>query len=334
MRALTFEKVGQPLHLRERPPLEPGPAEVVVRLEAAALNRRDYWITRGLYPGLVEGVVPGSDGTGRVVRVGEGVRETELGREVIIDPSLDWGDRDDVQGPDYRILGMPDDGTLADEVVVPHSSLHDRPAHLSVEEAAALPLAGLTAYRALVTRGRCRSTDTVLISGIGGGVATMALGMARAIGARVLVTSSSPEKIERARALGAEAGIDYRDEDWHRKLRKEHGAPDLVIDGAGGKDHAHLVDLLAPGGRLVSYGATQGPPGSLDLFKVFWKQLDLLGSTMGSPADFAAMLELVESASLRPVIDRVLPLEKIGEALEALDASRQFGKIVLRTSES
>jgi NADPH:quinone reductase-like Zn-dependent oxidoreductase len=171
--------------------------------------------------------------------------------------------------------------------------------------------------------------ETVLISGIGGGVATFALQYAVAKNASVYVTSSSQEKIDRAVALGAHAGFDYRSDDWPKQFMSEYGTADLIIDSAGGDGYAQLIEVAAPGGRIVNYGATAGPPGKLDLFKVFWKQLHLIGSTMGSPDDFAAMLELVTTYEIEPVIDEVFPLAEGNTALERMRDSKQFGKIVL-----
>jgi zinc-binding alcohol dehydrogenase/oxidoreductase len=332
MQALVLRQVKQPLSLEERPPLEPGPDQVVVGLKAAALNRRDYWITQGLYPGIKTPVILGSDGAGVVIRAGENAAEWQ-DREVVINPGLDWGDRQDVQSKQFHILGMPTDGTFAGEVLVAAAQLAERPSHLTWHQAAALPLGGVTAYRALFTQGRLQAGESLLITGIGGGVATLALQFAVASGARVWVTSSSPEKIEQAVALGAEGGFPYTHGDWARELAKV-ATPDLILDSAGGEGHAALVELAAPGGRLVHYGATAGPPKKLDLFKIFWKQLQLIGSTMGSPDDFADMLELVARKEIAPQVDGVFPLADGTQALEQMRNSPQFGKLVLEIPEA
>lgn len=330
MKALTLQEVKKPLELIEREALEPGPNEVVVELAASALNRRDYWITQGMYPGIEPPVVLGSDGAGVVTKTGSELGNFWQGREVIINPGLNWGDSSSVQAEPFSILGMPRDGTFANEVVVPASQLHDKPAHLNWEQAAALPLAGVTAWRALFTQGQLQAGENVLITGIGGGVATFALQFAVAASAQVWVTSSSGEKIQRAVELGARGGFDYTNEDWGKKYLAEAPAPNLIIDSAGGRGYGALVNLAAPAGRIVNYGATTGPPEKLDLFKVFWKQLRIQGTTMGSPADFEAMLRTVEKHEISPVVDRVMPLSEGNAAIESMQSAPQFGKVVLR----
>ena len=329
MQALTLKQIKAPLELEQRSALIPASGEVVVRLKAAALNRRDYWITQGMYPGIEPPVVLGSDGAGVVSQVGDGVDESWVGREVIINPSLDWGDVQSYQGKAFTILGLPRDGTFATEVTVPATQLHAKPAHLNWQEAAALPLAGVTAYRAVFSQGELQSDQTMLVTGIGGGVATFALQCGVAAGANVWVTSSSAEKIQRAVELGAAGGFNYREENWWKEMSKQAGAPNLIIDSAGGAGYGALLNLAAPGGRIVNYGATAGPPEKLDLFKVFWKQLSIQGSTMGSPTDFVAMLELVNKHEIRPLIDRVMSLAEGNDALNLMKSSPQFGKYVL-----
>lgn len=332
MKALTLKQIKTPLELLERHDLTPRSGEVVLKLAAAALNRRDYWITQGMYPGIELPVVLGSDGAGVVVQIGSEVDPSWLNREVIIDPALNWGDNEAVQSDQFTILGLPQDGTFATQVVVAASQLHDKPGHLNWHEAAALPLAGVTAYRAVFSQGGLRSGETILITGVGGGVATIALQFAVAVGADVWVTSSSPEKIQRAIELGAKGGFNYREDDWHKKFVKSAGSPNLIVDSAGGSGYASLLSIATPGGRIVNYGATAGPPEKIDLFKVFWKQLRLQGSTMGSPQDFAQMLELVKKHRIHPVIDRVFPLTEGNDAIQMMKSSPQFGKYVLAIS--
>jgi NADPH:quinone reductase-like Zn-dependent oxidoreductase len=329
MKALVLEEVKCPLQLEQRDDLVPGPGEAIIALKAAALNRRDYWITQGMYPGIQLPVVLGSDGAGVVKRLAEGVSQDWLQREVIINPGWNWGDSSAAQSNEFHILGMPGDGTFASEVRVPIACLAAKPEHQSWHEAAALPLGGVTAYRAMFTQGRLQPGERVLISGVGGGVATFALQYALAAGADVLVTSSSTDKITKAIQLGATAGFDYTVVDWHKQLLSEHGPVDLMIDSAGGDGYANLVDVAAPGGRIVNYGATAGPPRKLDLFKVFWKQLHLIGSTMGSPEDFANMLTFVNQYKIKPVVDEVFPLADGNTAIERMKNSRQFGKLVI-----
>jgi NADPH:quinone reductase-like Zn-dependent oxidoreductase len=224
---------------------------------------------------------------------------------------------------------MPDDGTLAEEIKVPLAQAVRKPKHLSFEQAAALPLAGLTAYRAL-RRGRLRPGETVLIPGIGGGVSTSALMLARHLGARVLVTSSSHEKIQRAQGLGAEFGVNHHDPDWDRQLLSAVGAaPDLAVDGAGGDTFVRCINLVRPGGRVVTYGATTGP-AQIEVRRVFFKQLDVLGTTMGTEAEFVEMLALVEAGKLSPLIDDVFPLAEAATAFARMEQGQQMGKIVLK----
>lgn len=329
MKALTLEELRTPLELQERNEANPGADEVVVKLSAASLNRRDYWITQGMYPGIELPVVLGSDGAGVVELTGADVDQSWLNREVIINPGLNWGSNEAFQSAEFTILGLPHDGTFASKVIVPASQLHVKPSHLSWQEAAALPLAGVTAFRAMFSQGGLEPGETLLITGIGGGVATFALHFAVAVGANVWVTSSSSEKIQRAIDLGAKGGFNYREADWSKRFVKAAGSPNLIIDSAGGADYSSLLSIAAPGGRIVNYGATSGPPEKIDLSKVFWKQLRLQGSTMGSPTDFSQMLQLVETHEIRPVIDRVFPLSEGNEALQLMKTSPQFGKYVL-----
>jgi NADPH:quinone reductase-like Zn-dependent oxidoreductase len=328
MRAVQFSAVNT-LAVVDLPEPRPGAGEVVVTLRAAALNHRDVWILAGQYAGLTFPCVPGSDGAGVVSAVGTGVDPAWLGREVILYPSLEWGRDQRAQGPQFTILGMPRAGTLAEQVAIPAAQLTLKPAYLTWEEAAALPLAGLTAYRAVFSRGNLQSQERILISGIGGGVAQCALQFAVAAGAEVWVTSSSPEKIARAVALGARGGFDYRDAGWVAAALQQAGPFDLVIDSAGGEGFGRLVDVTAPGGRIAFFGATRGD-AALPVRKVYWRQISLLGTTMGSPADWAAMVGFVERHRLRPVISDVFPLAQAGEAFALMERGAQCGKIVVK----
>jgi len=329
MHALVLEEINKPLRFTERPDATPGPGEVLVAVHAASLNRRDFWITQGMYPGVKMPVVLGSDGAGIVTDVGEGVEPQWRDQPVVINPGLAWGANRAVQSSDFRILGMPDDGTFATQVVVPVAIVHQKPEHLSWQQAAALPLGGVTAYRALFTQGQLQRRDRVLVTGVGGGVATLTVQMAVAAGATVYVTSSSDEKLQRAKELGAAAGFNYTRKEWPAELKAKAGAVDLVVDSAGGEGYEAVVSLASPGGRIVSYGATTGPPKKLDLFKVFWKQLRLVGTTMGSPEDFQEMIEFVGRHQIAPTIDQVVPLAEGGSAVERMRDSPQFGKMVL-----
>ncbi len=332
MNAIVLRETDRPekIAVSQVPDPIPGPGDAIVGLRAAALNHRDAWIAQGRYAGITLPVILGSDGAGEVLEVGTGVPNSWLGTRVVINPSLDWGDDHLAQGRTYRILGMPDDGTFAERVKVPATNLVAKPEGLSWEEAAALPLAGLTAYRALVTRARVQPGESVLITGIGGGVATLALLIARHLNARVFVTSGSDAKLARAREMGAAGGVNYRLTDWGRQVQSlTGGGPDVIVDGAGHDAFPILLEIAKPGGRLVSYGATTGSPTAVEIRRVFWKQLSVLGTTMGTPQEFAAMVKLFEGSSLRPVVDQVQPLAEASRAFARMDAAEQFGKIVL-----
>lgn len=335
MQAIVLRDLGGPEHLRLEsvPDPQPGPGEVVVRLKAAALNHRDVWIRRGQYAGIKLPVILGSDGAGSVSAVGPKVDAKLLGREVVINPGLDWGADDRVQGPHFRILGLPDDGTYAELVKVPASAVYPKPAGWSWEEAAALPLAGLTAYRAVVSRAQVGKGDWVLVTGVGGGVSQFVVQIAKARGARVVVTSASDDKLGRAKQkLGADGGANYRTGDWAKEIVRLCGGegPDVVIDSVGGETIGKAIEITKPGGRIVTYGATTGSVPQLEVRRIFWKQLSFLGTTMGTPAEFAAMLELFGKGTMRPMVDAMFPLADAGSAHRRMDEAAQFGKIVLR----
>jgi NADPH:quinone reductase-like Zn-dependent oxidoreductase len=331
MKAVVIPAIGQ-LELRDvsAPPLHDG--EVRVRLRAAALNHRDVWIRKGQYAGLKYPCIVGSDGAGVISDRASNVDAAWVGKEVIINPSFNWGDSPKAQGKTFSILGLPRDGTLAQEIAVPVDQVAPKPDYLTWEEAAALPLAGLTAYRAVFSRANVRAGERVLVSGVGGGVATFALQFAVAAGASVWVTSSSAEKIERARKLGAQAGFDYREADWAKKAQESAGPFDVIVDSAGGKGFINLVDAAAPGGRIVFFGATQGDPETLPMRKIFWKQLNLLGTTMGNPADWTNLVKFVTQHKIRPVISGVFSFDEARAAFDLMERGGQFGKIVLKIS--
>jgi len=321
MKAVRLDEVGGPqkLRLEEIARPVPGQGETLVRVRAAAFNRRDVFITQGLYPGIALPRTLGSDGAG--------VHE-DTDAEVVIDPMLGWGDDPKRWADGASILGMPHDGTFAQYVAVPRANVYPKPLHLSMEEAAAIPLAGLTAYRALFTRGGVRSGETVLIPGIGGGVQTFVLLFAKAAGARTIVTSGSDEKLERARALGADVTINYAaNPEWQKTLKR--GEVDLVVDSSGGDTLNKALSIVRPGGRLVLYGGTR-LEATIRIFPIFWNHLDILGTSMGSPQDFRAMLELVTQHEIRPAIDHVYSMDDVVDAAERLARSDQFGKVVLR----
>ena len=329
MRAVELRAFGGPevLAPAQLPDPEPGAGEVRVDVVAAALNHRDRWIRIG---GKVDlPAVLGSDGAGVVSAVGPGATGVHVGDEVVVNPSLAWGDGEEASGPSFRILGVPDQGTYAERIVVAADQVRPRPPNLSWVEAAALPLAGLTAWRAVVTHADARPGRTILVPGAGGGVATFAVQIAAARGARVLVTSSSAEKIERARELGAEGGALYGDPGWAERV-----APvDAVVDSVGAPVWEGALAALSPGGRLVSYGDTARDLATVPLATLYFKYLRIQGTTMGSPREFDALLAHVREAAWRPVVDSVFPLAEAARAHERLEAPDRFGKVVLAIDE-
>ena len=330
MNAAVITEVKKPVTIQQVPDPVAGAGQAVVRLKAAALNHRDLWIQLGQYAGIKLPLIPGSDGAGVVESVGSDADSAWIGREVIINPALDWGTDTRAQGPKFRILGLPDSGTFAEKVSIPVANLAPKPAHLSWQQAAALPLAGLTAWRALFTRAQLTGGERVLVTGVGGGAALYALQFAAAAGAQVWVTSGSPEKLARAQKLGALGGVNYRDADWSAQLQKQAGGLfDVIIDSAGGEGFGKLVELTKPGGRIAFFGATTGNPPGIDLRKCFFRQISLLGTTMGSPLDFAGMTQFVEMHRLVPVVDKVFPLAGTEAAFRHMKAAAQFGKIGL-----
>jgi zinc-binding alcohol dehydrogenase/oxidoreductase len=319
MKAVRLHEIGGPEQLRieEIDVPVPSDGEVVVRVHAAAFNRRDVFISQGLYPGIELPKTLGSDGAGVIEATGQAV---------VINPMLSWGEDPHVWGADASILGMPHDGTFAQYVCVPKENVFGKPAMLTMEEAAAIPLAALTAYRAMFTRGEIKASDTILIPGIGGGVQTFVLLFAKAVGARAIVTSGSEEKLERARALGADITINYaQNPEWQKSIKR--GEVDLVVDSSGGDTLGKALSVLRPGGRAVLYGGTR-PESTVRLFPIFWNHIDIRGTSMGSPADFAAMLKLFDTG-LKPAIDHIYPMTSVVEAAQRMAAGDQFGKIVL-----
>ncbi|MGF1473707.1 MAG: zinc-binding dehydrogenase [Rubrobacteraceae bacterium] len=338
MKAVRLKELEGPdgLHYEDVDAPEPGSGEIVVRLRAAALNRRDLFATKGQYPGVTEDILPGtpgSDGSGEVAAKGSGADGPEEGQEVVIHPSLYWGDDPRVPGKEYRILGLPDDGTFAQFIKVPAENVFPKPSHLSHEETSALPLAALTAYRALVSRGQVREGETVVVPGVGGGVATFLVQMASALGANVFVTSGSDEKIEAAQELGAQGGVNYNAEDWSKELKSMTGGVDLSVDSVGGDAFNALVQLARPGGRIVVFGATAGPAPKVMTILAALKHLDVLGTAMGTAEEFGAMLDLYAEHGLKPKINASYALEDTADALNHMEEGAGMGKIVLEIPE-
>ena len=326
MQAVVLEEHGPAEKLRLRQVADPSPlaGEVVVELRAAAVNRRDTLIRAGAGPAYScpLPLVLGSDGAG--------IRR-DTGEEVVILPSLRWGPSEQVAGPDFGILGGPSDGTYAELVAVPEANVFPRPTGLSWEEAAALPLAALTAYRALFPVGELRKGERLVVLGAGSGVSLAALQLAHHAGAHVAVTSSSPDKLERARDLGADVLVDYGELGWTDQLRSMTGGADIVLDSVGAT-WPESLEILKSGGRLVSCGGTRGGHVTVDVRAVYLQQKRILGTKMGSPADFQALLDLLSDGALNPIVDSVRPIADAAGAHARMEANEHFGKLALRCS--
>lgn len=324
MKALTITQESEPIQLAslDTPTIVDG--ECLVKLHAAALNRRDQWIREGMYPGIQYGTILGSDGCGVVA---EGPSEW-MGKEVVINPNVGWGDDPEVQSASYSVLGMPTNGTLASFIKVPIHRLHSKPEKLSAEEAAAFPLAGLTAFRATIKKGNASKGKKVLITGAGGGVSQFAIDFALSAGAEVYVTSGSQGKIDQVLHKGVKAGFNYKDEKW-AKSASEIGGFDTIVDSAGGYQLNNYLKIVKPGGRIVMYGSTIGYPEKVDVFRLFWSQAQIMGSTMGNDQEFAVMLEWVDRFDIKPTIDQVFDFDSYLDAFNRFKNPDAFGKIVI-----
>ncbi|MDP9066942.1 MAG: alcohol dehydrogenase catalytic domain-containing protein [Actinomycetota bacterium] len=341
MKAIAIDGYGGPdaVRLQDLPDPEPGPDEVVVRLRAAALNHLDLWTLSGsLGIDLRFPFVLGADGAGEVAAVGSAAGGIRPGMRVLINPALSCGACERCRAGEqsecvsFRMLGEHVDGTLAELVKVPARNVFPYPDHLSFVEAAALGVTFITAYRMLFTQGALKPGEWVLITGIGGGLAGSLFQLARPVAGKLYVTSSSDDKLQRAVELGADAGVNYKTEDPGRAVRRltaKRGV-DLVVDSAGALDTS--LRALVKGGRVVVAGATAGATAEIDVRRLFWNQLRIIGSTMGSDSDVAEMLRMVAGTKLRPMVDRVFPLAEAEEALSYLKAQQQFGKVVLEAS--
>lgn len=331
----NVDPAAPPVEVREVPPPSPAPGWVTVRLQRAALNRLDAMLLAARTEEKPD-TVYGADGAGLVHEVGPPVagHDTDVapGDRVVICPSLHWGEDEQAPGGSYEILGSPTDGTHAELVAVPAANVHRVPAHLSWEEAAALPLAGLTAWRALVTRGRLKGGETVVVGAASSGVGSMAVQLAHAHGARVVAVTSGPAKAAAASALGADAVADRSRGAVAERLRAlvPEGA-DLALDPTGALWQP-FVDALRPGGRLVAVGKMASATAELRVQSVYWKQVDVLGSSMGSPRDFRDLLRHVEEHRWAPLVDSVFGLGDVAAAYARLDADDRIGKVVLDTT--
>ncbi|HEY3405689.1 MAG TPA: zinc-binding dehydrogenase [Ohtaekwangia sp.] len=330
MKALLFKGKDYPFAIQEIKKPKPIKDQVLIRMDHAALNHRDLWLLKENANHFPDGIVLGSDGSGVIEDVGEDADLSLVGLEVVINPSLDWGSNPVVQGDKFRILGLPDHGTFSEYMVISKNYVFEKPEHLTLAESASVPLSGLTAYRALFSKGRLRAKEKVLITGIGGGAALWVLQFAVAYGAKVYVTSGSDEKLQKAIALGATAGFNYKDPEWAAKAQKETNGFDVIIDSAGGDQFNKLIELAVPGGRIVNFGRTAGNITDVSTRLLYWKQISIHGTTMGTRDEFLSMLDLLESRNVKPVIDQIFPFEKFDEAFKRMDSSNQFGKILLK----
>ena len=316
MKAIRIHEDGGPEVLRyeDVPDPVPGEGDVLVELRAASLNHLDVWMRKGL-PSVPKPRILGADGAGVIAGTSE---------RVVINPGV-W------EGGKMHIVGETRDGTNAELIAVPAAFVHPIPGDLSFEEAAAFPLTFETAYRMLVTRARLQAGEWVLVWGVGGGVATAAVALAKALGAKVIVTSSSDEKLARATELGADATVNHATGDVVAVVKEvTGGGAHIVVDDVGEATWKRTLDAARPEGRIVVCGATTGPNPPAALHRVWWKQLSILGSTMGTPEDFQGVWDLIDAGKVRPLVDSVFPLAEAAQAHERLEAGLQLGKIVLR----
>jgi NADPH:quinone reductase-like Zn-dependent oxidoreductase len=328
-RLVAFGEVPS-FEMQETADPEPGAGQVVVDLFAAALNHRDIWVYKK--PGYCPlPVTLGSDGAGVVAAVGPSVHDVSVGDEVVINASLGWERGRRIPGAAFDILGAPTDGTFAEKVLVDAIQVTARPEHLTWVEAASVNLAGLTAWRATTTCAEAGPGRSILVTGAGGGVSTFAIQIASSLGADVYVTSSTEEKIERAHRLGAKAGFLYQDPEWPQQARSAtRGGFDAAIDSFGGPAWDQCLKALRNGGVLVSFGDTGAPRAAVEGMDIFWGWRSIVGTTMGSPEEYEAMVEHVRAGSWRPVIDSVFALERIADALNRLErAPERFGKVAI-----
>jgi NADPH2:quinone reductase len=325
LKAIRIHEDGEPevLQYEDAPDPEAGPGEVLIRLRAASLNRLDLWVRKGL-PSVPKPRILGADGAGTVEALGNGVDGLEVGQRVVINPGLEHGDR-------ITVIGEHMDGTHAELIAVPATNVYPLADQLSFEEAAAFPLVFETAYRMLSTRAGLQSGEWVLVWAAGSGVGSASLAVAKALGARVIATSSSDEKLARARELGADATVNHASDDVAATVKEltDGAGVDVVVEHVGEATWKTSLQVARTGGRIAVCGATTGPNPPAQLHRVWWKQLTIAGSTMGTRSDFEAVYELVKSGRAKPAIDKVFPLADARAAHERMEAGEQFGKIVL-----
>jgi NADPH:quinone reductase-like Zn-dependent oxidoreductase len=325
LKAIRIHEDGGPEVLRyeDAPDPEVGPGEVLIRLRAASLNRLDLWVRKGL-PSVPKPRILGADGAGTVEALGEGVDGLEVGQRVVINPGLEHGDR-------ITVIGEHMDGTHAELIAVPATNVYPLPDEIAFEDAAAFPLVFETAYRMLATRAGLQAGEWVLVWGAGSGVGSASLAVAKALGARVLATSSSDEKLARAREVGADATVNHATGDVGAAVKEttDGRGVDVVVEHVGEATWKSSLQAVRIGGRIAVCGATTGPNPPAQLHRLWWKQLTIVGSTMGTRGDFEAVYELVKNGRAKPAVDSVFPLTDARAAHQRMEAGEHFGKIVL-----
>ncbi len=340
MKAAYIEEFGDRdvLKVGKLPEPKPGPGEVIVRVKAVSLNHLDIWVRRGIYPKLKLPHILGSDVAGVIEDVGEGVGDVKVGEKVLISPGISCGKCEKcLSGQDnlckeYKILGEHVWGGYAEFVKIPRENLLPFPKDLTFEEASAIPLVFLTAWQAVVQKGGIGPGDIVFITSGGGGVGSAAVQIAKLFKAYVITTVGSDEKVEKAYKLGADLVINRKKEDFEKVVMDKVGRVDLVIDHSGKENIQKLINITKWGGKVVIYGATSGYDARIDLRHIFYRQVSLIGSTMGSKGVLFRVINLINSKKLRPVIHKVLPLEECKEAHRILEEFSPFGKVVLNVS--
>jgi NADPH:quinone reductase-like Zn-dependent oxidoreductase len=338
VKAAVFHEFGGPevVRIEDVPRPRPAAGEVVVRVVAAAMNHLDIWVRRGLPIETTMPHIGGSDIAGVVEELGDGVAGVGIGDPVVVDPSIGCGRCEGCRRGEtplcvaYRIIGEHTQGGFAELAAVPADNLYALPADFDLVRAAAAPLPFLTAWRGLITRGRLRAGETVLVTGASGGVATAAVQIAKLAGARVYAVTTA-DHVDAVRRLGADTVYDRDAVDFSKEVWRDTGKRgiDLIFDSVGAATWPGVVRAVARAGRIVVYGATTGPHGDTDLRQVFWKQIDVLGTTMSNRTEFRTVMDLIVTGALAPVVDVVWPLDRAADAHRRLEDGRQFGKIVL-----
>ncbi len=328
MQALILSE-NKELYIKDVEKSKPKANEVLIKIKASSINHRELWIQKGLYPGMTLPCILGADGAGVIEEVGSKVDQTIIGTEVIIYPAYEWGENEEAPTRSFRVLGMPDPGTMADYITVPLSNIFTKPKYLSWEEAAATPVASLTAWRALTKHGSINNNSKVLITGIGGGVAQAGLQIAKAFNAQVYVTSSNLDKINDAIFQGASGGVLYTNDNWAKELKKLSQGIDIVLDSSPAANFDDYFNFMNYGGRIVAYGSTGSPKTSISISKFFLRHIQFIGTAMGSKSDFNALLNFMERNKIRPRIHKSFPFHEAIKAFDYLRKGHQIGKIVL-----